>query len=140
MKSTGLTEPADKPVVSRGQALSDFSGQRIFGKVWIQYGGISRQLPTQRKTMRFRPLMFLLLALSLTASANEVEVIAIGKVLDDFHDAAAHGDKARYLGHMTDDGVFMGTDEWERWPKQPDFVDYVGSRFTDGSGWQLPLC
>lgn len=85
--------------------------------------------------MRFRPLMFLVLALSFTASANEAEVNAIGKVLDDFHDAAAHGDKARYLGHMTDDGVFMGTDEWERWPKEPDFVDYVGSRFKDGSGW-----
>ncbi len=85
--------------------------------------------------MIFRPLMCLVLALSFTASANEAEVTAIGKVLDDFHDAAARGDKARYLGHMTDDGVFMGTDEWERWPKEPDFVDYVGSRFKDGSGW-----
>ena len=48
---------------------------------------------------------------------------------------AAHGDKDRYLDYMTDDGVFMGTDEWERWPKQPEFVDYVGSRFKDGAGW-----
>ena len=24
---------------------------------------------------------------------------------------------------------------WERWPKQPDFVDYVGGRFKDGIGW-----
>jgi hypothetical protein len=36
---------------------------------------------------------------------------------------------------MTDDAVFMGTDEWERWPKRPDFVDYVDSRFRDGAGW-----
>jgi ketosteroid isomerase-like protein len=79
--------------------------------------------------------MFLVLALSFIASANEAEVNAIGKVLDDFHDAATRGDKARYLGHMTDDGVFMGTDEWERWPKEPDFIAYVGSRFKDGSGW-----
>ena len=85
--------------------------------------------------MKYRPLMCLVLALSFTASANEVEVNAISTVLDDFHDAAARGDKARYLGHMTDDGVFMGTDEWERWKKEPDFVDYVGSRFKDGSGW-----
>ncbi len=59
----------------------------------------------------------------------------IGMVLDDFHDAAAQGDKARYLGHMTEDGVFMGTDEWERWPKNPDFAAYVGGRFKDGRGW-----
>ena len=56
-------------------------------------------------------------------------------MLDDFLDAAAHGDKARYLGHMTDDAVFMGTDEWERWPKHPDFVEYVNGRFKDGAGW-----
>lgn len=82
--------------------------------------------------------IFLLLAgLSpLIASASESDAeIAIGQVIDDFHDAAAHGDRDRYLGHLTDDAVFMGTDEWERWPKHPDFVNYVGSRFKDGSGW-----
>ena len=30
---------------------------------------------------------------------------------------------------------FMGTDEWERWPKNPQFTDYVGGRFRDGAGW-----
>ena len=60
---------------------------------------------------------------------------AIDAVLDDFHDAAAHGDKSRYLGHMTDYAVFMGTDESERWPKHPDFTDYVDARFQNGSGW-----
>jgi hypothetical protein len=68
------------------------------------------------------------------AVAADVET-DIGVVLDDFHDAAAHGDKSRYLGHMTDDAVFMGTDEWERWPKYPDFTDYVNMRFKDGKGW-----
>ena len=82
--------------------------------------------------MNIRNSVYLLLAMSFTASADDV---AIAAVIDDFHDAAAHGDNARYLGHMTDDAVFMGTDEWERWPKQPDFVDYVGGRFKDGNGW-----
>lgn len=66
---------------------------------------------------------------------SSTDVAEIERVLDDFHDAAAHGDNERYLGHLTDDAVFMGTDEWERWPKHPDFVDYVGSRFHDGRGW-----
>lgn len=82
--------------------------------------------------MKIQNLVYLFVIVSFTASADDA---AIGAVIDDFHDAAAHGDNARYLGHMTADAVFMGTDEWERWPKQTDFIDYVGSRFKDGSGW-----
>lgn len=69
------------------------------------------------------------------AAPSPADLAAIERVLDDFHDAAAHGDNERYLGHLTDDAVFMGTDEWERWPKHPDFVDYVAGRFHDGKGW-----
>jgi len=67
---------------------------------------------------------------------NNVAQIAIGETIDNFHDAAAHGDKARYLDLLTEDAVFMGTDEWERWPRFPDFDNYVGSRFKDGKGWE----
>ena len=79
-------------------------------------------------------LILLLFAVGMASAAHHEET-AIGRVLDDFHYAATHGDRDRYLGHMTDDAVFMGTDEWERWPKRPDFVDYVDSRFRDGAGW-----
>ena len=65
-------------------------------------------------------------------SADEVAIIA---VLDDFHDAAAKGDNQRYLGHFSENGVFLGTDEWERWPLKPEFTDYVGKRFKNGVGW-----
>ena len=85
--------------------------------------------------MQFIGLLVITLVASAWADDRQATVEAIGSVIDDFHDAAAHGDKARYLGHMTDDGVFMGTDEWERWPKHPDFVDYVNMRFKDGAGW-----
>lgn len=86
--------------------------------------------------MKFAIILLLAGLSPLLASASDSETeIEIGQVIDDFHDAAAHGDRDRYLGHLTDDAVFMGTDEWERWPKHPDFVNYVGSRFQDGSGW-----
>lgn len=86
--------------------------------------------------MKFAIILLLAGVSPMLASANESEAaIEIGQVVDDFHDAAAHGDRDRYLGHLTDDAVFMGTDEWERWPKHPDFVDYVNGRFKDGSGW-----
>ncbi len=58
---------------------------------------------------------------------------AIDAVLDDFHEAAASADAERYLGHLADDAVFMGTDEWERWPKHPDFSDYVDSLIGEGN-------
>lgn len=72
-----------------------------------------------------------------SAAAQEITVdeTAIIAVLDDFHDAAAKGDNGRYLGHFTENGVFLGTDEWERWPLKPDFTDYVAGRFKDGVGW-----
>jgi len=87
--------------------------------------------------MKFQHLIFLALLFSIVAVAtnNDTELDAVNKVLDDFHDAAAHGDKQRYLGHFTKDGVFLGTDEWERWPKHPDFTEYVDSRFREGVGW-----
>jgi hypothetical protein len=87
--------------------------------------------------MKTRHLVCLALLIPMMAVAEDTapNTEAVAKVIDDFHDAAAHGDKERYLGHLTDDGVFLGTDEWERWPKHPDFDDYVDGRFKDGSGW-----
>jgi hypothetical protein len=87
--------------------------------------------------MKFRQLLFLTLLLPLMAVAADTgsDFEAVGMVIDDFHDAAAHGDKERYFGHLTHDAVYLGTDEWERWPKHPDFDDYVDGRFKDGSGW-----
>lgn len=58
----------------------------------------------------------------------------INTVLDDFHDAADKADKDRYLGHFTSTGVFLGTDDWERWPLK-EFTEYVTKGFADGSGW-----
>src|SRR6516162_8245242 len=39
----------------------------------------------------------------------------VARELDDFHDAAAHADEARYFGHFAPDAVFLGTDATERW-------------------------
>ena len=87
--------------------------------------------------MNVRLLLILTLLLSAFAAADNLEsdLDAIGRVIGDFHDAAAHGAKVRYLEHLTEDAVFMGTDEWERWPKHPEFSDYVDGRFNNGSGW-----
>jgi hypothetical protein len=80
-------------------------------------------------------LLTLLLPVMVAAENTGADIEAVGRVLDDFHDAAAHGDKERYLSHLTEHAVYMGTDEWERWPKHPDFSEYVDGRFKDGTGW-----
>lgn len=86
-------------------------------------------------TIRQRLILGLSLVFALSAQADEAALTGIDATLDAFHAAAANGDKERYLGLMTENGVFLGTDEWERWPKQPDFSEYVDGRFKDGSGW-----
>ena len=63
------------------------------------------------------------------------DTAAINAVVDGFHEAAAHGERDRYLGYFTSEGVFMGTDDWERWPLKPEFEKYVAERFKDGKGW-----
>jgi len=60
----------------------------------------------------------------------------VARVLDDFHDAAAHADEARLFNHFADDGVFLGTDGTERWPVR-DFRAFVHERFSQGKGWVI---
>ena len=47
--------------------------------------------------MKFLQLLFLTLLIPLMAIAEDTapDFEAVGKVIDDFHDAAAHGDKKR---------------------------------------------
>ena len=68
----------------------------------------------QETKMATRHLLLFTLILPLMAAAQDTasNIAAVGKVIDDFHDAAAHGDKDRYLGLLTENAVFMGTDEW----------------------------
>lgn len=82
----------------------------------------------------FTSIVFPLFFTNAHAQNNSADEAAIIAVLDDFHDAAANADVERYLGNMTTDAVFIGTDEHERWPMQPDFIDYVNERFAAG-GW-----
>jgi ketosteroid isomerase-like protein len=58
----------------------------------------------------------------------------VAAVLDDWHDAAAHADEARYFAHFAPDGVFLGTDATERWDV-PAFRAYAHPRFAEGRAW-----
>lgn len=87
------------------------------------------------KKLLFFIIIFLIsIAQDTQAQELSIDQKSISNKLDDFHDAAKNADKERYLSHFAEDAVYMGTDEWERWPLKPDFTDYVTKRFDNG-GW-----
>jgi hypothetical protein len=69
-------------------------------------------------------------------SALPVEERAIAAVLDDWHDAAAHADEARYFARFAPGGVFLGTDATERWTVDA-FRAYAHPHFARGKAWSF---
>lgn len=81
--------------------------------------------------------MNLLLSLLMASPAHAApDAKAVSAVLDDWHDAAAKADEARYFGHFAPEGVFLGTDDSERWDV-PAFRAYAHPHFSKGKGWTL---
>ena len=66
--------------------------------------------------------------------ARQAALLEINHVLDNFHDAAAVADIDRYFGHLTAHAVFLGTDAWERWPRD-EFRAYAAPHFLGESAW-----
>ncbi|MBL8727373.1 MAG: nuclear transport factor 2 family protein [Planctomycetes bacterium] len=63
----------------------------------------------------------------------------VARTLDDFHDAAAKGDEARYFAILPDDAVFLGTDASERWTGA-EFRAFALPYFERGPAWTyVPL-
>src|SRR5258708_5967615 len=62
--------------------------------------------------------------------------LEVARVLDDFHDAAARADEARYFAYFDDGGVFLGTDATERWDV-PAFRAYAHPHFAKGAAWSF---
>ena len=60
----------------------------------------------------------------------------IGRVLDDFHDAADRADEPRYFAHFASGGVFLGTDATERWDVAA-FRAYAHPHFAKGKAWSM---
>lgn len=58
----------------------------------------------------------------------------VAAVLDAWHEAAARSDLPAYLGHMTEDSIFLGTDATERWTRE-QLRAYAERPFGQGRGW-----
>lgn len=75
-------------------------------------------------------LVLSLMLLSCTVLAN----VKVENVLDRFHQAAAKADYNAYLGLLTEDAIYLGTDSSERWNKA-EFAAFVAPYFNKGQGW-----
>ncbi|UYI15480.1 nuclear transport factor 2 family protein [Myxococcus xanthus] len=85
------------------------------------------------------PTVSLLLFVLASAPANTAPAdskAAITAVLDDWHQAAAAADEARYFGHFTDDAVYLGTDATERWTRD-EFRAWAKPYFSKGKAWNF---
>ena len=77
---------------------------------------------------------WLVLMITVPGALAADSVKAVDGALDAFHGAASRADQATYLGLLTEDAVFLGTDGTERWQGQA-FRQFVQSRFSKGQGW-----
>jgi hypothetical protein len=58
----------------------------------------------------------------------------VAALLDDWHQAAAVADEARYFGYFAPNGVYMGTDPAERWTVA-EFRAWAKPRFQSKKTW-----
>ncbi len=78
----------------------------------------------------------LLLAVLLPAADPDQNQRAINRALNDWHQAAAQANEARYFGYLTPDAVFLGTDGHERWTRD-EFRQYAHPYFARGKAWSF---
>lgn len=58
----------------------------------------------------------------------------VSETLDRFHNAAANAAEGDYFSLFAPDGVFIGTDDSERWTVE-QFRSYAHPFFSQGKGW-----
>ena len=67
---------------------------------------------------------------------TDKEIKAINNMLDSWHKAASKADFDAYFKYFDEDGVFMGTDASEYWPKK-DFMLWAKPIFDKGKAWDF---
>jgi hypothetical protein len=81
-------------------------------------------------------LLIYLLGFAASLAPAQSSAFQVGAVLDDWHQAAAVADEARYFGYFAPNGVFMGTDATERWTL-PEFRQWAQPSFRRKSAWSF---
>ncbi len=75
-----------------------------------------------------------LLAISCATVNVQQEASSVNRIVDEWHQAAAAADEARYFGAMAPEFVFLGTDAGERWDLA-SFRAFAHPYFAKGKAW-----
>ena len=84
--------------------------------------------------MRKLIVIFLMLCCMAAFGGDDDATVAIGEVLDAFHDAASRADGALYFSLFAEGAVFIGTDATERWTVD-ELRAFAEPYFSKGRGW-----
>lgn len=68
--------------------------------------------------------------------SQKSEVDKINQLLDDWHKAAAGADEDAFFGSMTEDCIYIGTDETEKW-KRDELRKWSEEFFQRESAWSF---
>lgn len=69
---------------------------------------------------------------------TQTEKSTITHILNDWHQAASEADFDRYFGYLSDESIFMGTDETEYWNKS-EFETFAKPYFDKGKAWDFKV-
>ena len=67
-------------------------------------------------------------------NCKDAPAILIHKLMDDWHHAAAVADEDVFFGSMTADGIYLGTDDSERWLRD-DMAEWADPYFQKETAW-----
>ncbi len=69
-------------------------------------------------------------------NCEEAPSVLIHTLMDDWHHAAAVADEDVFFGSMTKDGIYLGTDDSERWLRD-DMAEWADPYFQKESAWSF---
>jgi hypothetical protein len=81
-------------------------------------------------------LPLFLVAFSVQAQVVHAEELAVHKVVNAWHKAAAEAHFKNYFSYMAENAIFIGTDASENWSKK-EFELYAKPHFDKGKAWNF---
>ncbi len=79
--------------------------------------------------------LLLLFTISVNAQADKKKT-EVGKLLDNWHKAAAEANFNDYFSALSEDAIFIGTDPTENWSKSA-FIAFAKPFFDKGKAWDF---
>jgi ketosteroid isomerase-like protein len=83
-----------------------------------------------------RICLTILLAVFALLQGHAQQHADIHKFIDDWHLAAAQADAKVFFGSMAEDGIYIGTADFERWTKK-EFIRFAQPYFEKGKAWDF---